>query len=57
MIVSVMDYVDPPFEVSFVVSDLDLVRTFVVIDESVWPLSSLLAKLMSISSLLPMTRA
>ncbi len=25
MIVSVIDYVDPPFEVSFVVSDLDLV--------------------------------
>ncbi len=35
MIVSVIDYVDPPFEVSFVVSDLDLVRTFVIIDESV----------------------
>ncbi len=43
MIMSVMDCADPSFGVSFVVSNLDFVRTFVVIDESVWSLSSLLA--------------
>ncbi len=35
MIISVMNCVDSSFGVSFVVSNLDFIRIFVVIDESV----------------------
>ena len=57
MILAIIDYVEAPLGKSFVVSDLDFIWAFVVIDEIMWPDPSLLRELVGITSLLSITRA
>ena len=57
MIVGVIDYNNSPLRVILVVPNLHLPWALVVVDVSMWPLSSLLSQFMSVSSLLCMTMA
>ncbi len=57
MIMSIIDDVDPPLEISLIKSNLDFVWTLVVINKVVCPLTSVFGMLASVSYLLSMTRA